>query len=406
MKSIHPLQELKICTQSRYNGQLNIKNTAGKQWAFYYHQGQLVWATGGTHPSRRLRRNLIKNCPSVDINQLQLNAEEDTSIEYWDYRCLEKLCQSDKIQAEQMNSIVESTISELLFDLAQNVNSASLTYERQQNIILEASVNSTTSNLFFQNIQDFWNNWTKAGLASFSPDLAPVLIKPEELRKQVSPGVYKNFEILINGKNTLWDLAVKMKQNVLSITRSLLPYINQGITALIEVPDLPLPFKNVKNYQLINTATSNMNAPLIACVDDSSQVCQLLEKIIIANGMRFLKIEDSLQALPILIENKPDLIFLDLIMPGLNGYELCSNLRRTSVFAKTPLAILTGSNGVFDRARAKAFGATDFITKPVSSDKVWGVIDKYLRTAPKNVNLSNSCVLPLVNEQELCSSHQ
>jgi hypothetical protein len=100
MRYIHPLQEVKVCTQSRYNGQLNIRNTERKQWAFYYHLGQLVWAIGGTHPSLS-------------------------------------------------------------------------------------------------------NNWTKAGLAGFSPDLAPVLIKLEELRKQVSPGVFKNFEVLINGKNTL-----------------------------------------------------------------------------------------------------------------------------------------------------------------------------------------------------------
>jgi chemotaxis family two-component system response regulator PixG len=73
-------------------------------------------------------------------------------------------------------------------------------------------------------------------------------------------------------------------------------------------------------------------------------------------------------------------------------------VRCTSAFANTLLAILTGSNGVFDRAIAKAFGGTDFITKPVSSDKVWGVIDKYLGTAPKNVNLSNSCILDLMNE--------
>jgi chemotaxis family two-component system response regulator PixG len=86
-------------------------------------------------------------------------------------------------------------------------------------------------------------------------------------------------------------------------------------------------------------------------------------------------------------------------MPSINGYEVCANLRCTPAFANTPLAILTGSNGVLDRARAKAFGAIDLITKPVSSDKVWGVIEKYLGTAPKNVNLSNSCILPLLNEQ-------
>ncbi|MEB3215197.1 MAG: hypothetical protein VKN72_02915 [Nostocales cyanobacterium 94392] len=51
--------------------------------------------------------------------------------------------------------------------------------------------------------------------------------------------------------------------------------------------------------------------PIIACIDDSLQVCQTLESIITSNGMKFIKIQDAIQALPILIENKPDLIFLD-----------------------------------------------------------------------------------------------
>ncbi|WP_234301026.1 response regulator [Sphaerospermopsis aphanizomenoides] len=388
MKSNHPLQELKICTQLQYNGQLKIKSENGKTWTFYYCLGQLVWATGGTHPSRRLRRNLVKNCPYLDIDQLHLNLE-NTSVDYWDYLFLENLCQSQKIKPLQIKAIAEDTISEILFDLAQNVNSSSLICERNQDIILQAPMNSTTTNMFFKQMQEFWNNWSKAGLSSFSPDLAPMLVKPEELRKQVSPGVYKNLETLINGKHTLWDLAVKMKQSVLSITRSLLPYIHQGITALVEVPDLPLPVKNIKNNYTTKQKNHTSNAPLIACVDDSPQICQMLGKIITANGMRFLPIEEPVKALPLLIQNQPDFIFLDLIMPVVNGYELCRNLRRSSIFAHTPIVILTGSDGTFDRVRSKVFGATDFINKPVARDQVIGIVNKHLGIAPKMEHTAN-----------------
>ncbi|MGM3307050.1 response regulator [Anabaena sp. WFMT] len=395
-------QEFQICTQLQYNGQLKIQTLQGKSWIFYYSLGQLVWATGGIHPSRRLRRNIAQFCPQIDTNKLSLSSE-DTSLHYWDYQLLENLHQAQKIQLNQINAIAESTISELLFDLVQHLNFNSFVCERNQEVILEAPISSISANMFLQQMQNCWNNWSKAGLASLSPDLAPVLLKPEKLRQQVSPNVYKNFENLINGKHTLWDLAVKMKQSVLSVSRSLLPYIQQGITKLVEVPDLPLAVARVKNSHMITHINSG-NIPLVACVDDSPQVCQILERIITSNGMRFLKIQDPLQALPILIQNKPDLIFLDLMMPGMNGYELCTSLRRTSAFANTPLAILTGSNGAFDRARAKVFGATDFINKPISIDKIWSIVDKYLSTAPKNVHLSNSCFLPSVNDQSLCPS--
>ncbi len=402
MKSQQLFKEFQLCTQLQYNGQLKLQTLPEKNWTFYYRLGQLVWATGGTHPSRRLRRNIAQFCPQINTNDLSL-ISKNTSLDYWDYQLIEKLYKSQKIQLKQLNSIVESTISELLFDLAQEANINSCSCERDQSVILDATLTSTSTNMFLHQMQNCWNNWSKAGLESLSPNLAPVILKPEQLRQQVSPNVYKNFENLINGKYTLWDLAVKMKQSVLSISSSLLPYIQQGITKLVEVGDLPLVAARIKNNK-ITTSLKSGNVPLIACVDDSPQVCEMLERIVVSHGMRFLKIQDPLQALPILIQHKPDFVFLDLIMPGINGYELCATLRRTSTFANTPLAILTGSNGVFDRARAKAFGATDFINKPVSTDKVLGILNKYLGSTANNASLSNSSFKTSSNNQQLCPS--
>jgi chemotaxis family two-component system response regulator PixG len=66
------------------------------------------------------------------------------------------------------------------------------------------------------------------------------------------------------------------------------------------------------------------------------------------------------------------------MMPCTNGYELCAQLRRISLFNQTPIIILTGSDGIFDRTRAKVVGSTDFITKPIVADKVMGILRKYL----------------------------
>jgi two-component system, chemotaxis family, response regulator PixG len=377
------VNEFKTCTQLQYNGKLNIKSSKGSQWTFYYRLGRIVWATGGAHPFRRWRRHIAQNCPQINVDKLQLNLQ-DLSIDYWDYHLLEIFYKKQKIQREQINSIVDNTIAELLFDLALQGNFASISCNRSQDVILETPMSFTSAEMSVKHMQDSWKIWSEAGLANFSPDLAPVLRRSEQLEQMVSPSVYKNFVNLING-----NLAMKMKQSVLPLTRSLLPYILKGIIELVEVPDLPLGVSEVNN----NSTTPQANkgtAPLIACVDDSLLVCKILEDIITSNGLRFVKIQDPVQALPTLIQDKPDLIFLDLIMPIVSGYEICTQLRRISTFSNTPIIILTGSDNFLDRVRAKVVGSTDFFTKPVVADKVMGIIRKYLPTPSASTEKTNT----------------
>lgn len=396
MVSSQLLDEFKTCTRLQYSGKLNIKSSKGNKWVFYYRLGRIVWATGGTHPFRRWRRHMTQHCPDIDIDNMQLNSTEiSISNDYWDYRLLEILHEKQKIKREYINSVVERTIAELLFDLAQQAHFNQIQCDRSADVILEAPMSFTSADMSLKFMEDSWKNWSEAGLANFSPDLAPILRRAEQLQQMVSPAVYKNFVNLMNGKYTLRDLAVKMKQSPLPIARSLLPYVLKGIVELIKVPDLPFKIGESPNIPTVEPEAEPPNGPLIACVDDSPQVCQMLEQILVPQGLRFIKIQDPVQALPVLIENKPDLIFLDLVMPVASGYEICAQLRRISVFTNTPVIILTGSDGLFDRVRAKVVGSTDFITKPIVADKVLGVIRKYIQpqsptSAKGNVNAQMS----------------
>lgn len=377
MVSNNLLDEFKTCTQLQYSGKLDIKSSNKHNWTFYYRLGRIVWATGGTHPVRRWCRQMTQHCPEIDVEQM-LSRIDNTSNSHWDYDLLSVLYQQQKIKREQVKAVVESTIAELLFDMTQQTNFADVDCDRNQRVILEAPMSFTSPDMSIKLMEDSWNAWSSAGLGNISPDLAPVLQKPEQLQQQVSPAVYKNFLSLLNGKYTLWDLAVKMKQSILLVTRSLLPCMTQGIIELVEVPDLPLRVTTVNNSSTSVKQTAE-TGPLVACVDDSLQVGEMLEKILIPHGIRLIKIQDAVQALPILIEHKPDLIFLDLIMPVANGYEICAQLRRISAFANIPVIILTGSDGLIDRVRAKVVGSTNFINKPVTADKVLGVVRKHLQ---------------------------
>ncbi len=382
MMSNNILDELKTCTQLQYNGCLKVRSTKGHQWTFYYRLGRIVWADGGSHPFRRWRRNMAQYCPQIDIDKLNLR-REDVEINCWDYHILEILYKKQQIQRQQIHSIIENTIAELLFDLAQQTNFVAVSCDRTQEVIIDTPVSFTIADVFMKQMQDSWKIWSEAGLANFSPDLAPLLRKPEQLAHHVSESVYKKFVNLLNGKYTLRDLAAKLKQSIVPLTRSLVPYMITGIIELVEVPDTPISLTEVKNNS-VSTQARTSTAPLIACVDDSPQICKTLEEIIVPHGLRFLKVQDAIQALPILIQNKPDLIFLDLIMPIANGYEICTQLRRISAFSNTPIVILTGNDGLLDRVRAKVVGATDFMSKPVESDKIMGVVGKYLPVQTQN----------------------
>ncbi|MDM9385784.1 response regulator [Chlorogloeopsis sp. ULAP01] len=375
------INEFQNCTQIQYSGQLHTQSAKGVKWTFYYRLGRIVWVTEGNHPFRRWRRLVAQYCPNIEIEKMQLFSQ-DFSRDYWDYCLLENLYEKQQIKREQVNLIVENTLAELLFDLAQQANFSSISCERSQKVILEMPMSFTSADTSLKQMRESWKNWSEAGLANFSPNLAPILIRLELLQNQVSSGVYKNFVTLINGKYTLRELALKMKQNVLPVTRSLLPYILKGTIELVEISDLPLPMIEVKN-QSINSKAETSNIPLVVCIDDSSQVCQLMERILKPLGMRFIQIQDALQALSILIEHKPDIIFLDLIMPVVNGYEICAQLRRISLFANTPIIILTGSDGLLDRVRAKVVGSIGFMTKPIVTDKVMDVIKKYVPVSAK-----------------------
>ncbi len=373
--SKHLLEEFQACTQLRYSGKLAIKSPQESHWSFYYRFGRIIWATGGNHPSRRWYRQMINYCPNVDISKIKIRAV-DLALEHWDYQSIIALYRRDKIDFKQVETIAQNVIEELLFDLAQYKKSHELIYIRDSQILLDLPITFTSTDLFIKRAENQLKAWSNAGLRNCYPDLAPIVQEPAKLQKLVSPAVFKNFLSFVNGEHTLRDLSVFLKQDIAKVTNSLLPHVLKGLIQLIPIADLPLPgtviIKNVA------TKSNQPKSPLIACIDDSSQVCQILEQIIISNGMQFLKVQDAIQALPKLIEHKPDLILLDLIMPVVNGYEICSQIRRMSEFTDTPVIILTGSDGLFDRVRAKVVGSTDFMTKPIVADRILVMIQKHL----------------------------
>jgi chemotaxis family two-component system response regulator PixG len=311
-----------------------------------------------------------------------VSANQLPNDEPWEYRLLDQGVTQDQIKPAQARAVIQTSIQEVLFSLVSQPE-ASLTSRWYPDQQLSCQIALFQVEQLLQEAQQLWEQWQSAGLGHlqellwrFSPDLSPTLKQPDQLQNQVSPGVYQTLTKLMDGQNTLWDVAVQMRRSVAVVTRSLLPFVQQGVIELREVPDLPSPALKSPS----TSTASDSSKPLVACIDDSPLIGQSLEQILIPAGYRVLNIVDPLRAIATLLEHKPALIFLDLIMPNTNGYELCTFLRKTSAFRSTPIIILTGQDGLIDRVRARISGSSDFLSKPPEIEKVLQVVQKYLES--------------------------
>ena len=369
------VEQFKTCTTNQYSGKLDI-NSSKTKWSLYFRFGRIIWATGGIHPFRRLRRKANEHCPQIKIDEIKLEPAQAKNP-LWDYQLLTTLYKQKKVDRNQVDAVAKNVISEVLFDIAQQANFEDVSCSRNPKVILDISLTFMNTDFFLNRMEGEWRDWSGAGLANFTPHLSPVLLQPKQIQQLVTPNIYKNFVNFINGKYTLQDLAIKLNFNILKISSDLLPFILRGFIKMSELPDLPLALKEVKN-NVPSLSQQKLKTPLIACIDDSLQICQTVGSIITSNNMRFVQIQDAMKALPTLIENTPDLIFLDLMMPVVNGYEVCAQIKRVSKLTNIPVIILTGSDGLFDKFRAKVAGSSDFMTKPIVAQKLLAAINKHL----------------------------
>ncbi|WP_281062915.1 response regulator [Limnoraphis robusta] len=134
--------------------------------------------------------------------------------------------------------------------------------------------------------------------------------------------------------------------------------------------------KNSTDYT--DKSSSTRKQPLIACIDDSPVAAQSLKQILEPMGCQILSIQNPVKGLAQIAEHKPDLIFLDLVMPNANGYIVCKFLRNAPIFQNTPVVILTSRDTVVDRNYAKLAGASDFLSKPPNPRDTLQVVRKHL----------------------------
>jgi chemotaxis family two-component system response regulator PixG len=356
-------------------------------WNIYFYLGRLVYATGGKHRVRRLARAIRQHSPNVNIQDLLEHAKPNA--EAWELKIIEQAIHENLLTTEQARAIIQSSIHEVFYSLSDQKNPKSSWKPLEALAFKPIVAMSTTQTL--DSIVVAQSRWQQAGLShvqnmiqGFSFDLAPYLANPDQLALMLNADVitlktYKTLKKIVNGKNTLWDLSIIMKRSMIAVMRSLLPLVVDGIVAFREIPDWISP-----NWKLPGKPSNGSLRGLVACIDDSPQVAVEMKRILEPLGYEVLGITEPLQSVSTLLQRKPDLIFLDLVMPNTNGYELCTFLRKTTTFQEIPIVILTGRDGMIDRVRAKMAGSSDFLSKPPDAAKVLQILHKFLQIPKPN----------------------
>ena len=237
-----------------------------------------------------------------------------------------------------------------------------------------------------KNIQQKIQSWKTFSPAILSPYQCPYLEDTQELTQSSAPILLKLSKFLKG--LSFRQLALILNQDELKIAQLLHPSIKDG-QVVVRSPQPPfnlLPFIPAQTSSTSFVSQANDGGKFkVACIDDSPTILDEMQRFLGNETYEITRIEDPLKAAPILLRFKPDLILMDISMPNINGYKLCSFFRASASLKKVPIIMVSGRTGFIDKTRAKMVGATDYLTKPFSQTELLSVVNKYLSKTKTSV---------------------
>jgi twitching motility two-component system response regulator PilG len=114
-------------------------------------------------------------------------------------------------------------------------------------------------------------------------------------------------------------------------------------------------------------------------IDDSNTIRKTAETLLKRAGYTVITAADGFEAMSVVTDQHPDIIFIDIMMPRLDGYQTCALIKNNKQFGSTPVVMLSSKDGLFDRARGKLAGSEQHIHKPFTQDDLVDAINKYVQ---------------------------
>lgn len=124
--------------------------------------------------------------------------------------------------------------------------------------------------------------------------------------------------------------------------------------------------------------SANLANLTVLIIDDSKTIRRTAETLLKKEGCHVVSAIDGFDALAKIADSKPDIIFIDIMMPRLDGYQTCALIKNNSQFNTTPVIMLSSKDGLFDKAKGRIVGSDEYLTKPFSKAELIGAINEHV----------------------------
>lgn len=116
----------------------------------------------------------------------------------------------------------------------------------------------------------------------------------------------------------------------------------------------------------------------VMVIDDSKTIRRTAETLLKKAGCEVITATDGFEALAKIADHRPDIIFVDIMMPRLDGYQTCALIKNNQNYKSTPVIMLSSKDGLFDKARGRIVGSEQYLTKPFTKDELLGAITRHV----------------------------
>ncbi|MEL4894561.1 response regulator [Crocosphaera sp. Alani8] len=364
-------------------------------WIIYFYSGDLIYAHHSLNSFGRLERHLrrfsyrIPTLTGSVRDQVRLRFENENQINQefpCEYQAISWLVENEFLEPSEAKKLLVSLNKEV-FESFLLLKSANCRFIQKPDFSLKLSHLDTDK--FLMACQKKIEDWQALAPLISSPEQRPYFFTKNKSGGQMSAENIEKFSKLLRGFS-FRQLSVITNQDEIKIAQHIYKYIHNKIVILRE-PQSPfdkLPqFKgDKKSGQYLPTEKNSITLHSVkktktyklVCVDDSPTILKEISRFLDNKKFKIKAITESKKALLEIIRFKPDIILLDVGMPGIDGYQLCKLIRNHPLFKETPIIMVTGNKGLIDRAKARVAGSSDYLTKPFTQSDLLNMVIRYL----------------------------